>query len=68
VKSAWDASESCGSCGNGKISAATITGVCNVTLDAGNRLGDCDETIVLQQSWLWLDGSQGIDPQHCMLC
>jgi len=22
----------------------------------------------LQQSWLWFDGSQGIEPQHCMLC
>src|SRR5262249_7003073 len=22
----------------------------------------------LQQSWVWFEGSQGIEPQHCMLC
>ena len=36
--------------------------------EVGNALGDCGEVIDLQQSWLWFDGSQGIEPQHCMLC
>jgi hypothetical protein len=50
------------------VAVTTITGACHVTCVAGNALGDCDETIPLQQSWLWFDGSQGIEPQHCMLC
>lgn len=41
---------------------------CNVTWGAGNPLGECEETIVLQQLWPWLDWSQSIEPQHCMLC
>jgi len=34
----------------------------------GNTLGDCEETIAWQQSCIWFEGSQGIVPQHCMLC
>ena len=45
-----------------------MAGGWSVTCDAGNTLGDCEETIVLQHSWLWLDRSQGIEPQHCIVC
>ena len=54
-------------CG-GKTPATIMAGGGSVTCDAGNTLGDCEVTIVLQQSWLWFDGLQGIDAQHCMLC
>jgi hypothetical protein len=37
-------------CGDSRISVATITGAWSVTLATGNTLGDCDETIPLQQS------------------
>lgn len=48
--------------------ATTITGACSVICAVCNALGNCEETIPLQQSWLWFDGSHGIEPQHCILC
>ena len=45
-----------------------MAGEWSVTCDDGNTLGDCEVTIVLQHSWLWLDRSQGIEPQHCIVC
>jgi hypothetical protein len=45
-----------------------MAGEWSVTCDDGNTLGDCEVTIVLQQSWLWLDRSQGIEAQHCIVC
>ena len=68
AKAVRDASESSKTCGDGKISATFITGGCSVTCAAGSTLGDCEDAIDLQQSWLWFDGSQGIEPQHCILC
>lgn len=53
--------------GEGKRPATKPTGACNETHVVGMALGDCEEPIDLQQSWLWFEGSQGIEPQHCML-
>ena len=49
-------------------SVVTNTGTWSVTCETGRTFGDCAETIPLQQSWVWFDGSQGIEPQHFMLC
>jgi hypothetical protein len=48
--------------GEGKRPATKPTGACNETHVVGMALGDCEEPIDLQQSWLWFEGSQGIEP------
>lgn len=47
---------------------ATAGGLLTVCWTPGSALGPCEETIFLQQSWLWLAGLHGMVPQHCMVC
>ena len=51
-----------------RLSTTAATGTFNAACSTGRTLGDGEETIVLQQSWDWFAGLQGIEPQHCMVC
>jgi hypothetical protein len=50
------------------LSTTAATGTFKTVCSTGTTIGDGEKTIVLQQSWDWFAGLQGIEPQHCIVC